>query len=89
MSRYAEAAMPVYEYRCRSCGTEVEEIQPMGAPPPGACEVCGGELKRVYGRVGVRFSGWGFASTDRLLPTDRRKKDFRTLKSKADEIADG
>jgi predicted nucleic acid-binding Zn ribbon protein len=61
----------------------------MGAGAPGPCPDCGGELRRRYGRVAVTFTGWGFASTDALLPGDRRKKDFRTLKSKADEIADG
>ncbi|HEV3475113.1 MAG TPA: zinc ribbon domain-containing protein [Actinomycetota bacterium] len=80
--------MPVYEYRCRSCGRTQEEIQPMGAGPPGPCRHCGGELRRVWGRVGVRFSGWGFSRTDSLLPDDRRKKDYRKLKEKAEEIAD-
>jgi putative FmdB family regulatory protein len=81
--------MPVYEYRCRACGTALEEIQPMGSPPPGPCPSCGGELKRVYSRVGVRFSGWGFRSTDSLVTENRPRKDFRTLKEKAEEIADG
>ncbi len=81
--------MPIYEYRCRSCGTAREEIQPMGSPAPGPCAKCGGELRRVYGRVGVRFSGWGFSRTDDLVPGDRPRKDFRALKDKADEIAEG
>jgi putative FmdB family regulatory protein len=80
--------MPLYEYRCRACGTEVEEIQSMGSGPPGPCPSCGGELRRVYGRVGVRFSGWGFRRTDALLPEGRPRKDFRTLREKAEEIAD-
>ncbi|MGH2723621.1 MAG: FmdB family zinc ribbon protein [Actinomycetota bacterium] len=80
--------MPVYEYRCRSCGHALEELQPRGSGPPGPCPTCGGELHRVWGRVGVRFSGWGFSSTDALLPGDRRRKDFRRLKEKAEEIAD-
>ena len=63
--------MPVYEYRCRACGASREEVQPMGTPPPGPCLQCGGELRRIYGRVGVRFSGWGFNSTDSLVPGDR------------------
>jgi predicted nucleic acid-binding Zn ribbon protein len=67
----------------------VEEIQPMGSPPPGPCPKCGGELKRVFGRVGVKFSGWGFRSTDSLAQDDRPRKDFRKLREKADEIADG
>ncbi len=60
----------------------------MGSGPPGPCPRCGGELKRVYGRVGVRFSGWGFRSTDDLVPADRPRKDFKRLRDKADEIAE-
>jgi putative FmdB family regulatory protein len=81
--------MPVYEYRCRSCGTLREEVQPMGAGPPGPCAVCGGELRRIYGRVAVRFSGWGFNRTDSLVPEGRARKDFKKLREKAEEIADG
>jgi putative FmdB family regulatory protein len=80
--------MPVYEYRCRACGSDREEIQPMGTPPPGPCRSCGGELRRVYGRLAVRFSGWGFGSTDKLVPEDRPRKDFKRLRDKADEIAE-
>jgi putative FmdB family regulatory protein len=80
--------VPVYEYRCRSCDATVEEVQPMGAGAPGPCPQCGGELRRVYSRVGVRFSGWGFKSTDSLVPEDRPRKDFKKLREKADEIAD-
>ena len=45
--------MPLYEYRCVDCGRHLEEIQKMGAGPPGPCPECGGELKRVYGRVEI------------------------------------
>jgi hypothetical protein len=60
----------------------------MGAGAPGPCPACGGELSRLYGRVGVRLSGWGFARTDALLPDDRPRKDFKRLREKAEEIAD-
>jgi putative FmdB family regulatory protein len=85
--RYPEP-VPVYEYRCSSCGRTMEEIQPMGSGPPGPCPECGGELRRVYGRVGVRFAGWGFSRTDGLLPGDRPRRDFRALKDKAEELTD-
>lgn len=83
--------MPVYEYKCGSCGERTEAVQPMGqAVPPGPCPACGGVLKRAYSRVGVVFEGWGFNRTDALID-DRRgpRKDFKTLKSKAEEIAEG
>jgi predicted nucleic acid-binding Zn ribbon protein len=60
----------------------------MGAGPPGPCPECGGELRRAWSRVGVRFSGWGFSSTDALLPGNRPGKDFKKLQEKAEEIVD-
>ena len=81
--------MPLYEFRCAACGEVVEEIRPMGSGPSGPCPACGGELRRVYGRVGVVFSGWGFSKTDSLLPEGRRRRDFKQLREKAQEIAEG
>ena len=81
--------MPLYEYRCKACGEGLEEVQPVGSGPPGPCPACGGELRRVYGRVAVRFSGWGFSRTDSLVPGDRPRKDFTALREKAEEIAEG
>ena len=61
------------------------------AVPPDACPSCGApDLRRAYSRVGVVFSGWGFNRTDGLID-DRRgpRKDFKALKAKAEEIAEG
>lgn len=80
--------MPIYEYRCRDCRHTLEELQPAGSGPPGPCPSCGGELRRVWSRVGIRFSGWGFERTDSLLPPDRRRRDYRSLKEKAEEISE-
>jgi putative FmdB family regulatory protein len=80
--------MPVYEYRCRACGASEEHLQPMGSEAPGPCQACGGELRRRFSRVAVRYQGWGFDSTDGLLPGDRPRKDFRTLRERAERIAD-
>jgi putative FmdB family regulatory protein len=80
--------VPIYEYRCRACGEQLEEVQPVGSGPPGPCPSCGGELRRVYGRVAVRFEGWGFRRNDSLVPEDRPRKDFKKLREKADEIAE-
>jgi putative FmdB family regulatory protein len=81
--------MPVYEYACKACGHRLEEVQPMGSGPPGPCPECGGDLRRVYGRVGVRFSGWGFSRTDKLLDDKRgARKDFRALRDKAEQLRD-
>ena len=85
---YPGGAVPVYEYRCLPRDHRFEVIRPMGAAPPETCPDCGGEVRRVWGRVGVRFAGWGFSRTDGLLPDDRPRKDFRRLKDKAEELTD-
>jgi putative FmdB family regulatory protein len=81
--------MPIYEYRCRACGAVSEHLQPMGSDAPGPCEACGGELHKRFSRVGVRYQGWGFQSTDALVPDDRPRKDFRALRDRAERIAEG
>jgi hypothetical protein len=39
--------------------------------------------------VAVRYQGWGFTATDKLLPEGRRRQDFRSLRDRAERIADG
>ena len=71
------SAMPTYEYRCSSCGRTFEVVQSFSDAPLTTCEVCSGELKRVFHPVGILLKGSGFYSTDNrssksLTPT---KKD--------------
>jgi hypothetical protein len=39
--------------------------------------------------VAVKYQGWGFTSTDKLVGDDRRDQDFRALRDRAERIADG
>lgn len=79
--------MPIYEYVCRACGHRLEELQKAGEGPPGPCPGCGGELRRAYSSVGVRFVGWGFSRTDGLVG-DTKGKDYKALKERADRLRD-
>jgi len=52
--------MPIYEYRCPSCGHDFEKLQKMSAAPP-ACPECGFEevKKKVSASAFVlKGSGW-------------------------------
>lgn len=81
--------MPVYEYRCRTCGADVERLAPLGrASTTGPCDDCGGALARRYGRVGVRLDGWGFAATDGLVPDRPGRATFREVSERAERIAE-
>ncbi|MDR7480980.1 MAG: zinc ribbon domain-containing protein [Armatimonadota bacterium] len=59
--------MPVYEYRCRQCRHQFEQVQPVGQPAP-VCPRCGGETRKVYSSVGLIFKGSGFHTTDYRKP---------------------
>ena len=36
--------MPLYEYRCDSCGAKEEKLEPMSAPERHDCPECGKDL---------------------------------------------
>ena len=56
--------MPTYEYRCKACGTELEVVQSFTDDALTTCESCGGELRKVFGAVGISFKGSGFYKND-------------------------
>ena len=56
--------MPTYEYRCKSCSTELEVVQSFTDDPLTTCEACGGELRKVFAAPGIAFKGSGFYKTD-------------------------
>lgn len=79
--------MPVYEFRCRECGAEAELIRGLGESDPPDCAACTAPMQRIFSRVAVRYSTWGFTATDSLVG-DTRGKDFKALRSKAEQISD-
>ena len=56
--------MPTYEYQCQSCQQRVEAVQKFSDPALTKCELCGGELRKVFSAVGIVFKGSGFYKND-------------------------
>ena len=56
--------MPTYEYACRSCGEHIEAVQSFMDDPLTTCSTCGGDLRKVFGSIGIAFKGSGFYKTD-------------------------
>jgi putative FmdB family regulatory protein len=56
--------VPTYEYVCASCGNHFDTVQSFSDPPLERCEICGGQLRRVFHPAGILFKGSGFYSTD-------------------------
>jgi putative FmdB family regulatory protein len=48
--------VPLYDFRCRKCGEEFEELAPPGQSPP--CPACGSpDVGRVYHAFAGPFTG--------------------------------
>ena len=56
--------MPTYEYACTSCGEHLEVVQSFRDDPLTECPACSGQLRKVFGSIGVVFKGSGFYKTD-------------------------
>ena len=57
--------MPVYAYRCESCGVHFDRQQSFNEAPLRRCPECNkNSLRKVIGPVGVVFKGSGFYATD-------------------------
>jgi putative FmdB family regulatory protein len=56
--------MPTYEYACKSCGEHLEVVQSFKDDALTVCPNCGGELKKVFGNIGIVFKGSGFYKND-------------------------
>lgn len=57
--------MPIYEYRCSSCGFQKEYIQKMSDAPLTACPECKQEtLGKMLSAAGFQLKGSGWYQTD-------------------------
>lgn len=54
--------MPLYEYRCQSCGAGEEVIESFSAPAEHACPACGvpDGMRRQLSRSGFVLAGGGW-----------------------------
>jgi putative FmdB family regulatory protein len=56
--------LPLYEYRCTSCGYSFEKIQSFSAEPERECPKCQGVLIRPVTAPALRFEGAGWYVND-------------------------
>ncbi|MEO7003442.1 MAG: zinc ribbon domain-containing protein [Ktedonobacterales bacterium] len=56
--------MPMYDYRCQSCGARFEVWQKISDAPVEVCPTCSGHVQRVIHATGLLFKGSGFYITD-------------------------
>ena len=79
--------MTIYLFRCTKCEVEHEELLPLGDTGDRKCPECGAKAKHRFSRVAVKYDGWGFTATDKLVG-DTKGKDFKKLRESAEKISD-
>ena len=81
--------MPVYAYRCESCGIHFERQQSFSEAPLKRCPECNkNTLRKVIGPVGVVFKGSGFYATDHRSPSGMKSSTSKD-EAKSSEKSDG
>jgi len=57
--------MPIYEYRCGSCGLEKEFLQKISDAPIAVCPSCGqSTMTKLISAAGFQLKGSGWYATD-------------------------
>ena len=75
--------MPIYEYRCDSCGHELDALQKISDDPLRTCPACDKEaLRRLMSAPSFRLKGAGWYETD-------FKSDKETKRNLADGAGSG
>jgi putative FmdB family regulatory protein len=57
--------MPIYEYRCESCGHQEDHLQKVSEKPLAVCPACGKRAyKKMLSAAGFQLKGSGWYATD-------------------------
>ena len=76
--------MPMYEYKCASCGDVFEVIQKFSDEPLHVHPGCGGAVERLISAPSLQFKGSGWYVTD----YGRNGSSGEKAKSKSDSGGD-
>ena len=85
--------MPIYEYRCKSCGTLIEAIQKFDDKPLRKCRECSGRLEKQISRASFQLKGGGWfaqgygsgGDSSKPAKTDIAKSSKPASKSKSSD----
>ena len=74
--------MPLYEYRCKQCGSLKEIRHGFKEPHTEPCLQCGGEMARVFSPTGIVFKGSGFYVNDSRKSSAGKSDDAKSAETK-------
>ena len=82
--------MPIYEYRCASCGHQLEAMQKISEAPLTACPACqDSALRKKISPVAFRLKGGGWYETDFKSGQQRNVAGSDEDKAKSKPQGDG
>jgi putative FmdB family regulatory protein len=62
---FGDETMPIYEYRCSSCGHQQEFLQKVSDAPLTTCTACGKpDFSKMLTAAGFQLKGSGWYATD-------------------------
>jgi len=70
--------MPIYEYRCKSCGHAFEVIQRHGDPQLRKCRACSGRLEKLISQSAFHLKGGGWYSEGYLSKGSKKPAETKT-----------
>ena len=75
--------MPIYEYRCSSCGFQKEYLQKIADPVLSVCPECGkSTFSKMLSAAGFQLKGSGWYATD--FKNSGRKPEAKTASKSGD-----
>jgi putative FmdB family regulatory protein len=86
--------MPIYEYRCSSCGHELEALQKFSDAPLTACPACSRDsLVKLISAAGFQLKGTGWYATDfksssTAKPAAKAEGESKPAEAKAEAKSD-
>ena len=87
--------MPLYEYKCDSCGKTFEVIQKFADEPLTVHSECGGKVERLLSAPAFHLKGTGWYATDyaknngsdsKSKESKEKEKDSKSDESKAGKV---
>jgi putative FmdB family regulatory protein len=76
--------MPLYEYKCDSCGKTFEVIQKFSDEPLTVHAECGGPVQRLLSAPAFHLKGTGWYATDYAKGNGGKPAESKAAESKAE-----
>jgi len=73
--------MPIYEYKCKSCGKNFETMQKISEPPIAPCPKCGSTADRMISMTSFTLKGGGWYK-DGYAKSGNKASDSKNKASK-------